>query len=958
MKFDPYQVKATLERYKKVERHIAHNERLIAEGRLLDVDTPERWEKFLKRRDISINEALEAFSRTGTTLKANIGPSRTGRIEPNRLERAIGKNDLVEVSFLERGLRVARTVGRIWVGAGGDRPAAWGTGFLISPRLLMTNHHVLEDKSIAHRSQVEFDYEKDLRGKFLSTTIFNLDPETFFFADKELDYAVVAVQRAGTGGRELARYGWNPLIEEEGKTIISQWVNIVQHPNGEQKQLGLRENEVVEVPEVPNGFLWYKTDTAQGSSGAPVYNERWEVVALHHFGVWEENAAGQIMSVDGEVWQEWMGDHRVKWKANEGVRISRILANLRGQSMSQEHRRLFDEIFTPPPFMEERTGETLDHRGTPDAQSNAQVTVAADGSATWTIPLSVSIRLGGLGAPSVPPQPEPRHAVEQPPRRPDGSGPDRDGAGNDLDRALEAARREFGSRADVLNIRLGYVFKNDWITDERALVITVRQKLTPGVLREARIEPFPEKFMGVPVEVTTPRIKELVELAASPAVAKEAFFDARITPEEITYKKPAVPLTKVTDTMRVLAHVSPDAGWQQLSLFLQETNKRLIIGMYDFGARHIAEAVEAAGRKAGFNKMTLVMQRGQSLGTGTKEHDLTDAKVVEMLRDSLGSKFENAWVKIGAVNGWVARSYHIKVAVRDRRAFWLSSGNWQSSNQPKADPLNETPPRKIWLNKYNREWHAVVEHAGLAKVFEAYLLHDFNNNTGIDGGEALELPSLLVPESLSLPDAPERATAFEYFEPFDETREFTVTPLLTPDNYHKEVLALIRNTRDELLIQNQTFNAPGDRQDKLRELIDAVLERRRLGRRVRIIFRLYRPADARYCLEQLKDYGFEDEDIRLQENCHTKGIIVDRKKVLVGSQNWSNLGVSLNRDASLLFEDEPLAKYFAKIFDHDWKNLAHKTIGSDWLPIEVATADKATPEGMRLLTWKDYMEMM
>jgi len=39
------------------------------------------------------------------------------------------------------------------------------------------------------------------------------------------------------------------------------------------------------------------------------------------------------------------------------------------------------------------------------------------------------------------------------------------------------------------------------------------------------------------------------------------------------------------------------------------------------------------------------------------------------------------------VNGWVASSYHIKVAVRDDEAAWLSSGNWQSSNQPPADPL-------------------------------------------------------------------------------------------------------------------------------------------------------------------------------------------------------------------------------------------------------------------------------
>jgi hypothetical protein len=65
----------------------------------------------------------------------------------------------------------------------------------------------------------------------------------------------------------------------------------------------------------------------------------------------------------------------------------------------------------------------------------------------------------------------------------------------------------------------------------------------------------------------------------------------------------------------------------------------------------------------------LVMQKGESVGTGTKADDLRDDEVVGQLEDLLGSKFENAWVKIGSVNGWVSSSYHIKVAVRDREAF-------------------------------------------------------------------------------------------------------------------------------------------------------------------------------------------------------------------------------------------------------------------------------------------------
>src|SRR5882724_1902278 len=232
------------------------------------------------------------------------------------------------VAFLERGLQVARTVGRVWIAVASGRPLGYGTGFLISPRLLITNNHVLDSKAVARKSVVEFNYQLGIDGKALPSATFDLDPDAFFFTDQHLDYAVVAVRLDGTRSQSLIGFGWNPLIEEEGKAIISQFLNIIQHPNGEVKQLSLRENQLIDVLD---DFLQYKTDTAPGSSGSPVYNDRWEVVGLHHSGVWEKNAAGQILAVDGRVWDESMGEHRIKWIANEGVRASKLIAHLRNQ---------------------------------------------------------------------------------------------------------------------------------------------------------------------------------------------------------------------------------------------------------------------------------------------------------------------------------------------------------------------------------------------------------------------------------------------------------------------------------------------------------------------------------------------------------------------------------------------------------------------------------------------------
>jgi endonuclease G len=52
---------------------------------------------------------------------------------------------------------------------------------------------------------------------------------------------------------------------------------------GARRQFAIRENQCVEDrdPDV----IWYMSDTAQGSSGAPVLNDSFQVVALHHSGV-------------------------------------------------------------------------------------------------------------------------------------------------------------------------------------------------------------------------------------------------------------------------------------------------------------------------------------------------------------------------------------------------------------------------------------------------------------------------------------------------------------------------------------------------------------------------------------------------------------------------------------------------------------------------------------------------
>ncbi|MDO8409390.1 MAG: DNA/RNA non-specific endonuclease [Phenylobacterium sp.] len=262
------------------------------------------------------------------------------------LEALIGENDLVEINYLERGLMAARTVCRINVAAMLGDGSEWGTGFLIGPRLLLTNNHVLPTAQDALRATVEFGYELDGEGRLRRTTRFQLTPQDGFITSPKdkLDYTIVAIAAVSEdGATPIADLGYLRLDPRTNKVDVGQYVTIIQHPDARTKRISLRENKVVKYgddadPERDN-FLWYSSDTAPGSSGAPVCTDAWQVVCLHHAGVPERrqvNGEEHWVLADGTTAPATLARklpaERVHWLANEGVRISRLVADVEDQA--------------------------------------------------------------------------------------------------------------------------------------------------------------------------------------------------------------------------------------------------------------------------------------------------------------------------------------------------------------------------------------------------------------------------------------------------------------------------------------------------------------------------------------------------------------------------------------------------------------------------------------------------
>ncbi|MCB0163831.1 MAG: trypsin-like peptidase domain-containing protein [Anaerolineae bacterium] len=224
----------------------------------------------------------EDLSETGDSARAIIGP-------PN----------FMHIWWLEKALSAARSVARVRLNY------EMASGFLIAPDIFMTNHHVFHTADDARSARLEFNYRQaDAQGSAITPVdVWECDPDAMFKADPTLDYAIVKVKpKNGQTAGEV----WGVLNPRHGQTVdVDSRVNLIQHPRGEVQQIALRDNLVKAVRKV---FIQYLTDTEYGSSGSPVLDDNFNVVALHSQRVPHP-------------------DFPDRWYRNQGFRIEAILAD-------------------------------------------------------------------------------------------------------------------------------------------------------------------------------------------------------------------------------------------------------------------------------------------------------------------------------------------------------------------------------------------------------------------------------------------------------------------------------------------------------------------------------------------------------------------------------------------------------------------------------------------------------
>jgi len=309
---------------KAIERYVVHGD-LDA---FAAASTLRQWKEVWQLRENGPDGELVTLLQAAATLRQprqvgadqlsvrlSLGPGElqdaSAKLRERGLlvQRVLGHDGFRSLEWMQRCLERAKAVGRMERLTG----EGFGSAFLVradallgergskDELLLLTNSHVMGHLSSGAFSPTEVmvRFEAlDARRTFRVKEILFESP-----IDK-LDVTVARLDATVAGVEPFPIAPAEPLFDAARPRKFF----VIGHPGGRGLSLSLEDTLQVGYNE---GRLHYRTPTEQGSSGSPVFDESWQLVAIHHAG------SDSVQRLDGQP-----GTYR----ANEGIWIQSIIA--------------------------------------------------------------------------------------------------------------------------------------------------------------------------------------------------------------------------------------------------------------------------------------------------------------------------------------------------------------------------------------------------------------------------------------------------------------------------------------------------------------------------------------------------------------------------------------------------------------------------------------------------------
>jgi len=241
-----------------------------------------------------------------------LSPTTLAKAPTVPLEKVFGTSPFMPFQAWKLALECAKSVCRVE----DHLDQGIGTGFVVRGKrlgsalpddlLLITNAHVMSPKGDGDSlrpadAHVSFYANVDARGRPHRATIGKI---LWYSPRDKLDATIARLSKPPTVETEIALAANLPSADS------GQKVYVIGHPSGGGLMFSLNDNELLGHGGAGDPRVHYRTATEPGSSGSPVFNSAWQLIALHHAG------SAQMPKIDGGG----------AYEANEGIAFSSIRA--------------------------------------------------------------------------------------------------------------------------------------------------------------------------------------------------------------------------------------------------------------------------------------------------------------------------------------------------------------------------------------------------------------------------------------------------------------------------------------------------------------------------------------------------------------------------------------------------------------------------------------------------------
>ncbi len=404
---------------------------------------------------------------------------------------------------------------------------------------------------------------------------------------------------------------------------------------------------------------------------------------------------------------------------------------------------------------------------------------------------------------------------------------------------------------------------------------------------------------------------------------------------------------------QIIAYASPDSTYAVTRRLIDGARHSVVIGIYDFSAGYMRDLLKRAMRRG--VRVSLMLDTN----SGNERRLLEDLKRLGAVTVVSPSTTAHAPLQY-------FRNAHEKIIVIDDQWVLIQSGNWSENSIPFNEGDGEAGGA---FQPGNRDTGLAVQSPELAEFFAALVRRDMDLATGVPVAGPLPAAVTAPEQALALfESAPTERPPLIASRLFTPSAPVPITPVLSPDNYQGVVPGFLASARQSIRIQQQYIRGGQAAIDDLLRVIAAARERYPdLAVRVMVSPKNLEDGERKAFLRAMDTLdlqpgtGYRFLSLKHFVHCHNKLIVVDDRRVLVGSQNWSSTAVLQNREASLLVEHEGIASYFAGIFDSDWELSAPQVPAPAPMAPAVAAAQPQAADfakgGVVESTWGDYADV-